>query len=83
MASSPVWQLQEAKARLSELVQRALDEGPQTITRRGKASVVVIDAEELGRLQRPRGDFVVFLRSAPALDLEIVRQRDTGRTVDL
>ncbi|HUX40171.1 MAG TPA: type II toxin-antitoxin system Phd/YefM family antitoxin [Rectinemataceae bacterium] len=83
MATSPTWQLQEAKARLSELVQKALDEGPQMITRRGKASVVVIDAEELRRLQRPNSDFVDFLRIAPEIDLEIDRQRDSGRMLDL
>ena len=35
------WQLQEAKAKFSELVQKAIDEGPQTVTRHGKDAVVV------------------------------------------
>jgi prevent-host-death family protein len=34
------WQVQEAKQRFSELVQRALDEGPQVVTRRGKEAVL-------------------------------------------
>ena len=39
------WQLQEAKAKFSELVQKAIDEGPQTVTRRGKEAVVVLSAK--------------------------------------
>ena len=39
------WQLQEAKAKFSELVQKAIDEGPQTVTRHGKDAVVVLSAE--------------------------------------
>jgi prevent-host-death family protein len=35
------WQLQDAKNKLSEVVRRALEEGPQTITVRGKDTVVV------------------------------------------
>jgi len=35
-------QLHDAKQRFSELVRRAIEEGPQTVTRRGKDAVVVI-----------------------------------------
>jgi prevent-host-death family protein len=42
----PVWQLQEAKARFSELFQKALDQGPQRVTRRGRESVVLIPADD-------------------------------------
>lgn len=38
-----VWQLQEAKARFSEVVERALGGEPQTVTRRGRPAVVVLD----------------------------------------
>jgi antitoxin Phd len=44
------WQLQDVKQRFSELVQHVLDEGPQTVTRRGKEAVVVIAADEYRRL---------------------------------
>ena len=83
MATSSIWQLQDAKARLSELVQKTIDEGPQTISRRGKASVLVISVEELRRLRRQGNDLVAFLRTAPEIELAIERQRDTGRAVDL
>jgi prevent-host-death family protein len=83
VANSIPWQLQEAKAKLSELVQKTLEEGPQTVTRRGKDSVVVVSSEEYRRLKEPDNDLVTFLRSAPHLELDIRRTPDTGREIDL
>jgi prevent-host-death family protein len=79
------WQLQEAKQRFSELVQRALDEGPQVVTRRGEEAVVVIGAEEYRRLTGRIPDFKEFLLSAPDLsDLGLdTDERDLPRDVDL
>ena len=77
------WQIQEAKARFSRLVQCALSDGPQVITRHGEEAVVVIAAEEYRRLKRRTTSFKKFLRSAPMEGIEIVRSRDTGREVDL
>ena len=45
------WQLQEAKAKFSQLVQKALDEGPQTVTRHGKEVAVLVSAEDYKKLQ--------------------------------
>ncbi|MFZ4616933.1 MAG: type II toxin-antitoxin system Phd/YefM family antitoxin [Rectinemataceae bacterium] len=83
MADSPIWQLQDAKARFSELVQKTLDEGPQMISRRGKPSVVMVSDEEYARLTNKDGDFISFLRSAPRIDLVIERSKEGGRTVEL
>jgi prevent-host-death family protein len=47
------WQLQEAKAKFSQLVQKALDEGPQTVTRHGKEVAVLLSADDYKKLQRP------------------------------
>ncbi len=41
-----LWQLQEAEQEFSRLLQRALDEGPQVVTRHGEAVVVVVSAED-------------------------------------
>jgi len=49
------WQLQEAKARLSEVIKQASKEGPQTITMRGETTAVVISKDEYERLKQPRG----------------------------
>lgn len=81
------WQVQEAKQRFSELVQRALDEGPQLVTRHGKSAVVVISAHEYEHLTGTGSgsDFKTFLSSAPdlsVLDLDELR-RDMPREVDL
>lgn len=78
------WQVQEAKQKFSELVQRALDEGPQVVTRRGEEAVVVISAREFRRLTGATPDFKEFLLSGPdfsVLDLE--RVRDLPRDVEL
>ena len=78
------WQLQEAKQRFSQLVQRALDEGPQVVTRRGQEAVVVLSAKEFRRLTGDVPDFKEFLLSAPDLEvLEIRRAADRARTVEL
>ena len=78
------WQLQEAKQRFSELVRRALEEGPQVVTRRGEEVVVIVGAQEFDRLSRAEEDFKAFLLSAPDLDvLEIQRDRSTSRKVEL
>ncbi len=80
------WQLQEAKQKFSELIRRALTEGPQTITRRGEEVVVVVPVEEFDRLLRgdSEEDFKEFLSSAPEIDrLEIHRSRDPAREVDI
>jgi prevent-host-death family protein len=82
------WQLQEAKNRLSELVRKARDEGPQVITLRGDDAVVVVAASQYRRLaRRPKGTLVEFFGRSPLkgvrLDLDLGRSRDRGRRVDL
>lgn len=82
--TTPRWQLQEAKNRLSEVVRKAREEGPQVITLRGDEAVVVVDAEQYRKLsQRPQGNLVEFLRRSPLIgvDLDDTRSRDTGRDV--
>ena len=76
------WKLAEAKNKLSEVVRRALEEGPQRIERRGEA-VVVISAKEYERLRGERPSLKEFLLSAPdfgALDLE--RDQSPDRELD-
>jgi antitoxin Phd len=79
------WALQDAKNRLSEVVDRAVREGPQTITRRGKTVAIVVSAEQFTKLSSPRGDLVSFLRSSPLVgeDLDLSRKDDYGRETDL
>jgi antitoxin Phd len=80
------WKLEDAKARFSELVRRARSEGPQRVTVRGKDAVVVIAAEELDRLLLEPGatlPFVAFLESLAVEGLDLEREPDRGREVEL
>ena len=79
-----VWQLQTAKQRFSELVARAVDEGPQIVTKHGRETVVVLEVGEYRRLLGVPKDFKEFLMSMPPIhDLEIERSKDPGRIVEL
>jgi antitoxin Phd len=78
------WKLEDAKARFSEVVRRAQREGPQRVTVRGR-NAVVISAEELERLlpgERRLG-FVEFMESLYVEGLDLGREPDSGRDVEL
>lgn len=79
------WQVQEAKARFSELLHDAVRSGPQEITVRGHATAVVLSTEAYARLTRQKPSFVEFLRASPLADVEldIERDRSLGRAIDL
>src|SRR5438132_10187602 len=79
------WRLGDAKARFSELVRRAQSEGPQRVTVRGRDAVVVISAEELERLlpKEQHLPFVEFMESLYAEGLDLGREPDYGRDVEL
>jgi antitoxin Phd len=72
------WQLQEAKNKLSEVVQDALDHGPQIITRRGVDSVVVIAYSEYQKMQLNRAKLSEFFRASPLVGEELDLARDTS-----
>lgn len=79
-----VWQLQTAKQKFSELVERALSEGPQVVTRRGREVVVVLEVGEYRRLRGGEPDFKRFLREGPDFEqLDLTRQDDRARGVEL
>lgn len=61
------WALHDAKARLSEVIDRALREGPQQVTRHGKPAVVVVASDDWQRLQaaRPKPSLAAFLLAMP------------------
>jgi antitoxin Phd len=80
--SSP-WQLQDAKNRFSEVVDNALKNGPQEITRRGKKTAVVLSMDDYRRLKRRKSSLVDFFRTSPLADIEIKRGKDLPRDIDL
>jgi len=79
------WQLQEAKNRLSQVVDSALHDGPQTITLRGKPAAVVVSFDEYRRLTLPRTGLAQFFRQSPLHDIELdlSRSADLSREVEL
>jgi antitoxin Phd len=70
------WQIQEAKSKFSEVVDRALEEGVQVVTRRGKKAVVVLPYAEYERLTRGSGSLVQFLLESPLAGSELSIERD-------
>jgi prevent-host-death family protein len=77
------WQLADAKNRFSELVSRALTEGPQRVTRRNEAVVLVAEAE-YERLTGKRQGFIEFLLNGPDFSgVDLTRDRSAMREVDL
>lgn len=76
-----IWQLAEAKNKLSEVVTRALSEGPQRISRRGQV-VVVLSEDEFERLSGTQESFVDYLLSVPDLTgLDLTRDESPMREV--
>lgn len=73
------WPLQDAKARLSELVRLARTAGPQHVTLHGEDAVVVISAEEFRRLRgHLTGEaLVIAMQSSPHQEIQIEPRRDT------
>jgi antitoxin Phd len=71
-----IWQLQDAKSKFSEVVERALVQGAQIVTRRGKKAVVVMPFEEYERLTRQSGSLAKFLLASPLAGLELSIERD-------
>ena len=80
-----LWQLQEAKNRFSEVVDKALAHGPQTVTRHGREVVVIVSAEEYRRMKQPKGSLLTCLQvpAEYAVELDISRRRELPREINL
>ena len=77
-----VWQLQEAKNKLSEVVEEALKSGPQTISRRGEEAVVVLSVFEYRKMLLDRKKLSEFFKESPLAGLEeidLTRDRSSLR----
>jgi prevent-host-death family protein len=84
LAMARVWQFQEAKNKLSEVVEEALVHGPQVITRRGVEAVVVLSYPEYRKLTLMQQKLSAFFRESPLTDGDLDLTRDTsGGRVDI
>lgn len=63
--STHAWTVAEAKAKLSEVLEKAQSEGPQTITRRGRTAAVIVAADEWERKTKRRGNLAEFFAASP------------------
>jgi prevent-host-death family protein len=71
------WTVAVAKAKLSEVIDQAPAQGPQTITRNGRQAVIVVAAQEWERKTKRVGTLADFLAAAPlkGAELEVRRSR--------
>ena len=83
--SNRSWTVAEAKAKLSEVIEKAQTSGPQRITRHGKEAVVVVSAEEWQRKTKRKGSLAEFLLASPlrGSSLQMERLEDHPRKIEL
>jgi antitoxin Phd len=80
-----IWQLQDAKNKFSNLVEKAHHEGPQFVTKHGKKSVVVLSVEEYQKIIKPQSNLVDFFQASPLAgsSLKIKRDKSFSREMEL
>lgn len=80
-----VWQIQEAKAKFSQLVEEASVKGYQTITKQGEPVAVILSKKEFDKLTQSKSSLLNFFKAAPCqeIDLDIQRSKDLPRELDL
>jgi prevent-host-death family protein len=77
--NSQSWTVAQAKAKFSEVLDRAMAEGPQTITRRGRTAAVLVDADEWKRKTRRVGTLADFFAASPLRKSGLKWRRPKGR----
>ncbi|MDR2849150.1 MAG: type II toxin-antitoxin system Phd/YefM family antitoxin [Verrucomicrobiota bacterium] len=80
-----MWALQDAKNKFSEVVEKTLADGPQTVMRRGVPVVVILPFKDYERRTSGQESLVAFFRNSPlrGVALDVSRAADTGREVAL
>jgi len=78
------WQLQEAKNRLSTVIEGALHHGPQIITRKGIKTAVVLSVKDYEKLTKPKQNLVDFFKSSPlhSVRIDLTRSKESSREVE-
>lgn len=80
------WQIQEAKNKFSELIDKTLSEGPQMVTKHGTEVAVVMPIDQFRKLTAPKERLGDFLLDSPLRSSELIIERDQTaqlREVDL
>jgi prevent-host-death family protein len=83
--AAEIWTVAEAKAKFSEVIDRAVAQGPQTITRKGRTTAVVVGAEEWQRKSTRAGNLAEFFASSPlrGSGLKLRRSKSRPRKIKL
>ncbi len=78
------WKLQDAKSQFSKLVEDALKNGPQYVTRRGVETVVIVSVKDYETLASHKPTFKEFLLNCPKMNdhFDIERQKDYPKSLD-
>jgi antitoxin Phd len=84
MMSLKKWKLQDAKNHFSEVVECAIKEGPQEVTKRGEHAVVILSYALYKELSKPKENLVDFLRNSPfyGVELDLERNKDIPRRIE-
>lgn len=84
-ATKQEWSVASAKARFSELIEQARTEGPQTVTRNGKPTAVLVSTEEWERRTGRKGTLAEFFLNSPlhGSELDLTREDTPLREIDL
>lgn len=80
-----IWTVAEAKAKFSEVIDRAQTQGPQTVTRNGRTTAVVVAADEWQRKTNRSGNLAEFFAASPMprSRLRLARRKDRPRKIGL
>lgn len=78
------WKLQDAKNHFSEVVESAMKDGPQEVTKHGEPAVVILSSALYQELNQPKKNLVDFFKDSPfyGVELDLERSKDTPREVD-
>lgn len=79
------WQIQEAKAKFSELIDVVQEEGMQKITKNGEEVAIILSKNQFDELFEDKHSLIDFFKKAPypEIDLKIERSRDLPREIEL
>ena len=77
------WPVQDAKNQLSRVIELARSKGPQTITRHGLPVVVVVAANDFKKLHSPTETPLAFFSRFKGLGLNLARQKDLPRKIEV
>lgn len=78
------WQLQDVKNKFNEVVENAIQNGPQIVIKNGTETVVILSINDYQNLTKPKNGLVEFFQKSPlyGVELDLEREDDFGREVE-